>query len=388
MKYFIYFIVTVAFLDTFSQLPIMSTYAESLGGTPLIIGLVVGMYSFSNMIGNIIAGAAVDKFGAKKILYISMGTTSFIVLLYTVVQNSEQLVLVRFLHGFSDGFLIPAAFTFLSKQTQSSKQGKAMALSGAAVGTAAIVGPAFSGIMKATVGIHWVFITISILMALGTIVSLFLLPNHITRTDTSRTQMMSKEDMIELLKSQPLLQAYIGAFTVMFSQGIVTYMLPMKVEALALPSSTTGMMLSVFGLAAILFFLLPTNRIYDRFNRSKLILIGITIMAFALSLLGIFATKDMLYIVMIIYGIGFAILFPSINALLVENTTEANRGKAFGLFYAFFSLGVVAGSLTIGAIGAPPSISFIIGAAFLIIFALVIYMRGKEIERSNKTMMG
>ncbi len=69
MKYFIYFIVIVAFLDTFSQLPIMSTFAQSLGGTPLIIGLVVGMYSFANMIGNIIAGAAVDKFGAKNTLY-------------------------------------------------------------------------------------------------------------------------------------------------------------------------------------------------------------------------------------------------------------------------------------------------------------------------------
>lgn len=44
----------------------MSTFAQSLGGTPLVIGLVIGMYSFANMIGNIIAGAAVDKFGAKK----------------------------------------------------------------------------------------------------------------------------------------------------------------------------------------------------------------------------------------------------------------------------------------------------------------------------------
>ena len=68
-------------------------------------------------------------------------------------------------------------------------------------------------------------------------------------------------------------------------------MLPVKVEALALKASTTGMMLSVFGITAILFFLLPTNRIYDRFNRSKLMLIGITVMALALSLLGLFATK-------------------------------------------------------------------------------------------------
>jgi len=384
LKYFIYFIVIIAFFDTFSQLPIMSTYAQNLGGTPLIIGLVVGMYSFANMIGNIIAGASVDKYGAKKVLYISMGITSLIVLLYIFVQSGEQLIVVRFLHGFSDGFLIPAAFTFLSKQTKSKKQGKAMALSGAAVGIAAIIGPAFSGIMKAKAGIHWVFITISILMILGAIISLFLLPNHITRTKSSRMQMMNKEDLLELLKFEPLLQAYIGAFTLMFSQGIVTYMLPVKIEALGLKTSTTGMMLSVFGITAILFFLLPTNRIYDLFNRQKMMVIGIAVMAFALSLLGIFTSKGMLFIVMMIYGIGFAILFPSINALLVENTTEDNRGKAFGLFYAFFSLGVVAGSFTIGAIGASPSVSFIIGTAFLFTFASTIYVRG----RLKKTMMG
>ncbi len=89
------------------------------------------------------------------------------------------------------------------------------------------------------VGVEWVFITISILMALGTIVSLFFLPNNVSRKDTSRTQMMNKEDMVELLKSEPLLQAYIGAFTLMFSQGIVTYMLPVKVEALALKAGPT-----------------------------------------------------------------------------------------------------------------------------------------------------
>ena len=90
MKYFIYFIVIVAFLDTFSQLPIMSTFAQSLGGTPLIIGLVVGMYSFANMIGNIIAGAAVDKFGAKKILYISMGITNQNHSVYNHIATEQQ----------------------------------------------------------------------------------------------------------------------------------------------------------------------------------------------------------------------------------------------------------------------------------------------------------
>ena len=51
---------------------------------------------------------------------------------------------------------------------------------------------------------------------------------------------------------------------------------------------------------------------------------------------------------MIIYGIGFAFLFPSINSLLIDSTSAEFRGKAYGYFYAFFSIGAVAGSGLIG----------------------------------------
>ena len=55
-----------------------------------------------------------------------------------------------------------------------------------------------------------------------------------------------------------------------------------------------------------------------------------------------------LYIAMAIYGIGFAFLFPSINSLLIDSSSPEFRGKAYGYFYAFFSIGVVAGSGVIG----------------------------------------
>lgn len=44
------------FFDLFTQLPVMSTYAESLGASAFLTGLAVGMYSLSNTFGNIISG--------------------------------------------------------------------------------------------------------------------------------------------------------------------------------------------------------------------------------------------------------------------------------------------------------------------------------------------
>ena len=52
----------------------------------------------------------------------------------------------------------------------------------------------------------------------------------------------------------------------------------------------------------------------------------------------------LLYVVMGIYGVGFAFLFPSLNSLLIDATKKTHRGKAYGYFYAFFSIGVVIGS--------------------------------------------
>ncbi|UTW69317.1 hypothetical protein KHA80_20975 [Anaerobacillus sp. HL2] len=47
-------------------MPIIAPFAQNLGATNLLIGLIIGMYSLTNMGGNIIAGLWIDKFGRKK----------------------------------------------------------------------------------------------------------------------------------------------------------------------------------------------------------------------------------------------------------------------------------------------------------------------------------
>ncbi|GGE75836.1 MFS transporter [Priestia taiwanensis] len=379
MKYFLYFIVVTAFIDTFSQLPIISPYAQSLGATPLLMGMAVGMYSLSNMMGNVVAGEWIDRTGAKKVLGWGMLVTGIILLSYTVVTSPIQLIIIRFLHGISGGFLVPAAFTFLANRSEDGKQGKAMALSGAAVGFAAIVGPAFSGIVKSMYGIEWVFIVVAVLMIVCSIFVFIVLPGNV-KSKEEKKRTFSFTEMRALWSRKGLVHAYIGSFALMFSQGILAYMLPVKVEALGLPSSTTGMLLSTFGIVAIIFFILPTNKIFDRFQREIIMLIGMGIIAFSLVLLSIFDTKNMMFVILGIYGLGFAFIFPSMSVLIVQHTTESERGKAFGIFYAFFSLGVVAGSFITGALSLSPAGGFLAAALnFLIIGSFIaIRMRRRE----------
>ena len=130
----------------------------------------------------------------------------------------------------------------------------------------------------------------------------------------------------------------------MFFQGALAFLLPLHVQELGYDSRLSGTLLSMFGVVAVLFFLLPTNRLFDRFSPTKLTALGVAIIGTSQVLIGQSGVQTSLYGVLALYGVGFAILFPAINTLLIQSTSPQNRGKAYGAFYAFFSLGTVAGS--------------------------------------------
>lgn len=126
MRNFVYLIVFISFFDLFSQLPIMSPFADSLGATPFITGLVVGLYSFSNMFGNVISGFMTDRRGPFMILVIGLFVSAMSLLLYSAVTNPVSLLGVRFVHGFMEGLIVPAAFTFLANRTEETKREEAL----------------------------------------------------------------------------------------------------------------------------------------------------------------------------------------------------------------------------------------------------------------------
>src|SRR5690625_6220142 len=142
----LYFIIIVAFLDTFVQLPIITPFSLELGASYALTGAIVAVYSLTNMLGNIIGGHWIDQFGRKRILIYGMFSITFILLLYPVVQTGESLLVIRVLHGLAGGVLIPAAFAYVGVVTSTGNRAKPMAYTGAAIGGAAIIGPAIGGV--------------------------------------------------------------------------------------------------------------------------------------------------------------------------------------------------------------------------------------------------
>src|SRR5699024_11864992 len=78
-----------------------------------LAGAIVAVYSFTNMIGNVLGGHWIDRFGRKKMLFTGIVTVFIVLLFYPLAQNGMQLFFVRFFHGLAGGILIPAAFAYI-----------------------------------------------------------------------------------------------------------------------------------------------------------------------------------------------------------------------------------------------------------------------------------
>ena len=368
MRIFIYFIIFFAFFDLFAQLPIMSTYAVSLGATPFIAGLAVGMYSLSNTFGNVISGIFSDRKGPYIILVLGLMSTSLTLFTYSLIDGPYSLLAIRFFHGLAAGLTVPAAFTYLANRTETAKRGKGAALSGAFVGLAAILGPAYGAVYTSRNDVPQTMSLTGTLILLIGIAAFFLLRKTAITTNKTVKKAVS---LMDILTNKGLVRSFSGAFFLMFSQGVLAYMLPLKVEALGLGSQLSGLLLSVFGISAILVFLLPINRIFDVAKPITTLIAGFTVMGSSLLFLSATSIEPLLYASMCTYGIGFALLFPSINSLLIDSTDEASRGRAYGYFYAFFSIGVVAGSSITGAFALSPDQGFIVSSLLLLATALL-----------------
>jgi len=368
VAWLVYAIVLFTFLDLFTQLPVMSTYAIALGAGSMAAGFVVGMYSLTNTFGNVLAGRFTDRYGATAVMKAGLLLTSVALLLYNLVDDVQTLLIVRFVHGMLGGLIVPAAFTYMANMTNRKRQGSQSAVMGSFVGIAAVIGPAYSGIMAERSSVPFVFTTIAAIGLILLILSAAMLRERAAVPNIGR----SKRPHQRLVWNGGIIRAFLGAFFLMFSQGALAYLLPQQVESLGYNPRLSGTLMSMFGIVAVALFTLPTNRWFDRIPPVRSAAIGLGLMGISQILISQSEQAAVLYAVLTLYGIGFALLFPSVNALLAHSTVPDNRGQVYGIFYALFSIGTVAGSSGLGLLPVSIQAQFLATGGALLLCAIIV----------------
>ena len=352
---FTYFIIVVAFLDTMTLLPILSPFVVSLGAGAVYTGVILGSYSLVNMVGNIAAGPIIDIYGRRRTIIFGMAVAGISVGAYSLVSHPWHLFGFRVIHGIGGAVLIPAIFAYVGDRTKSSSVGRSMGYTGATIAVASLIGPALGGIGSANLGPRWVFALLGILLCVTAGITAFTLHAEseapfMPRPNKAAFLSAVRGKLSFALAHSSLREAYCLIFTLTFAMGTLAFGLPLTMQEAGFSAAHTGAFFGIYAGGAFLVFALPSNRLPDVLGRRQVALAGSLSVASALLILSFFSSALPLVAGMILFGIGFGTMFPAAGAMIVDHTTKEERGSAFGIFHAVFSLGAFAGPIAAGVL--------------------------------------
>ena len=144
----IFLIVAVDILGLTLMIPLLPFYAERLGASPTVAGMLIGVYAACQLISGPLLGRMSDHVGRKPLLIVSQIGT-FIGFLITANANVLWLVFVgRIIDGATAGNL-SLAQAYISDVTKPQDRAKSFGIIGIAFGLGFLIGPAISGFLAA-----------------------------------------------------------------------------------------------------------------------------------------------------------------------------------------------------------------------------------------------
>ena len=340
----------LGFLDTHLLLPVLSLYASGLGATTAIAGLVIGLYSITNTPANILFGRLMDRVGYKVPLVIGLIGDALSMFLYSLCRLPLHLALVRVFHGTSGGMVGPATMSIVAESSAKMEKARAMSFYGMSLAATTLVGYGASGVIVSRLGYKALFLMGVALSAIGVMLS-FLLPGSKKNPEaTTKTSVGGFREIKALMQRRGLLVSYCSIFAQYFAFGGVVTLLPLYVKSLGMEALHVGMLMAAFAVAFIV-VQFPCGTISDKVGRLTPTIAGLSLGAVSVAILPLLATFPLLALAMGLYGVAYGLLFPSISALLTDQTAPEERGIATGLFHALLTAGVAIGAPIMGGVG-------------------------------------
>jgi len=350
----IYGAVFLSFIDNFALLPVIGPRAQQLGGTPLLVGFAIAAYSLANLAFDPIGGALADRFGRRRVVMVSLIISPAAIAIYALADSLPLFLLARLIHGASGGALAAALFALLGDAAPVGRRGRTLGRAGALIGIAAVVGPASAAIISAVAGATMVFLGVAVLIAVGLLIVLPLLPETLApRASAAATpgawrRILADPQLRIALVAIFGLEAAVGSVTGFIKDGLITRALAEgrdQAGALRYAAGASGGLFTIFGVIAIAIML---SRVADRVDHRGpfgISLVGLGALAGALTLHAVSPTLTVDLIAMVLYGVGYGLIFPAAAGAVAIASAPGERGRANGALNLSFDLGISAGPI-------------------------------------------
>lgn len=327
------------FMTSFNLiLPELNNYISILDGADKK-GLIITLFTISAAISRPFSGKLADTIGRKKVIYLGIICSFFVLLIYPFSYSVLFFLILRFLHGFSAGFAPTGATALLTDLIPEKSRGHAMGIWGTFISLGIGVGQ--------TLG-SWIYLSFgfTILFLIGALFSLiaFILVFWIKETLVNQQEFNFKLLRIswkDVFEPNVLPAAFVMLLSAMCS-GMIFVLTPDLSTYLGI--SNKGFFFGIYVIATILIRLL-TSSLSDRIGREKTLLIGCFILVISMLLVGTSNSIVSYIFAAIIFGIATGITSPTMFAWTADLSHEDRRGVGAGTMFIALEFGIMFGAL-------------------------------------------
>lgn len=363
------------FLGFQMTIPTIPLYVEKMGGNEQLMGLVVGIFTFSALLIRPYAGFAVDTKGRKRLYLFGLAVFVLSVGSYGLIQSLLLLFIMRIVQGIGWGFSTTASGTIVTDLVPPRRRGEGMGYFGLSGNIAMAIGPSLGLILAGTLSFFHLFFTCAIL---GLMAILFAVNIRYQEQKTEDRKQNVQRAILEKSAIPPSLLIFFITFTF----GGIAAFLP----TYTLQKEISGIYLYfVLYAVSLLISRIFGGKIYDMKGHKAVYIPGAALVITAMLLLAWLPNSLILYTAAILYGFGFGAIQPALQAWSVQEVAPWRRGSANATFFSFFDLGIGIGSIVFGQIAYAfgyASIYYL--SACSVAFSVILYLFLLKREREKK----
>lgn len=319
------------------------------------IGLgALGWMSFAFSLGNLIAAPAagylVDRWGRRPVLIIGLLAIVIDNLLMPFANDLISFVVLRFLLGFGNAGIMPAALAATADIAPEKHRAKWIGYVSGGISIGLIIGPTVGGVLYDAFGFAAPFFVSSAMALVAVILVVFIVPETRPMGMSDPQNSVAHSGFGDIWRNPPrplgvLLALLFVEFAWTFAWvATEPAMLSQLYQQYAYTATMFGVVVGVQG-AATAFGEFGFGGLSDRFGRFGIIIIGLIL--HTAWYIGVEQTPHYtpLIIASIIAGIGTGLVTPAVGAAYLDISTVDQRGRVAALREMVLSLGGMFGPL-------------------------------------------
>jgi len=328
------------FMTSFNLiLPELNQYISQLGGENQK-GLIITIFTISAGLARPFSGKLSDLIGRKSVMFVGIIISALVCLAYPLFPTVSLFLLLRFIHGFSVGFMPTGATALITDILPSEKRGQGMGIWGTFISVGIGFGQIIGSWIFMKLGIIYLFMIAAITAMISGIMVFYVQETLLKKQRFNPNFLrINKSDVLE----KNVLPVALVMLLTAFCSGVIFVITPDLSQFLKIENK--GWFFGIYVIATIV-VRLSAGTLSDKIGRRQTLIIGVSFLIASMILIGFAKTPIAYTFASVIFGVATGITSPTLFAWTADLSPNDRRGVGAGTMFIALEIGIMIGSLS------------------------------------------